>query len=1104
MPVFGDYSTIGEPVAVTDERGHVSTVWQARLNDSGDGRLYAVKVYSPRKRSSRHTEAEGQLGHDRGLEFIEGVKELKRAQGDAPNSLVPVHAFGIAPEGAWYVTDFYPRSLKTLINLRVQADGDALQHLISSLVAACLALKRSRGFSHGNLKTSNIFLVGKPRPLRKTPLHVSDPFPTSSYQLAQLDAADRQAAGELLAQTAEAQDLRAIGELILQLVEGRLIAGSYEYDYPVARSAAWDQLGRDGEKWRALCNRLLDPQLSVESINLGTLANEFQPSAGGGKALMIAGGVVAACLVLGGIFGLIKWSKSRGEANYRAALESATHEFEESTNGTADVDSGSKHLLEAKRQIDIAATSKLAEPRAHELQQEIENQLSKRIALFVDTGQQDLTNGVIDAAQDSVNKALALDPGNFNAKSLLAEIADEKEYRRQVDAARAQLDNKDYSGVLSGSENIRKKWPNLTRAKQTELQQLESRANEAMRNSSAADKEASYQQSMQAASNALAQAQTDLNSGDFPSAASGINSAKTACDTARKFATQPELSSVGSIETALNTLSAKVRQGFDADQQRETSFFNAMKDITNAWSLAQSAFDGANYPTAQNQVRSARTACDTARKYALKPELARVDEIEVVIKALEGKLQDRVKIEQNRAEGFAKAMQDVTNAWARAQSDSDNYNYPVALDDIGSAESACEDARKIAEPSELSRVESVESALRGLKTSVQNAVATEQQRAVNFTKNMEAATNAWARAEGAFNSTNYSAASNEINNAKSACDAARKIGLKSELSRVDDLEKGIKALESKVGQIVADERQRETSFVNAMQQATNSWARAQSNLDGKDFAGALNEIAAASGSSTAARKVASSTELARVNDMDKVLTALAARVRTAKRDHDYQAADGFYIAGNYSQALTVCTNYTGDANFDGLVTSMNRETGDFLTRSNQLAKGDYSFIDGLEKAAYAKKPLFQNLLTAASTENRELTRMQAFKNQTNWSALQAEWNTQASQGYLQKQPFNEIRTWLAANDPINYWNHILDQYSVMFKLRPPRKDLVGPDGKQVQPLDGDLDDQDLKKVEDFITGIRNQYASAKRLDAAHSDQFDKLIRKIQHWNNRGG
>src|ERR1041385_2720068 len=222
MPIFGEYETLGEPVAISEERGHVSTVWQARKT-GGDNRLYAVKCYAPRARQPKPGE-EGELDKDRGIEFLEAIKQLKKAQSEGGRCLCPVHALGIAPEGAWYVTDFYPgRTLREWISKRGRVDSDAIKQVVYSCAVGCLALKRSRGYSHGNLKATNVFLVGTPRPLRKRPLHLGDPYPASTAQMANLDAEDRRAVTDLLAQTAALQDLRAIGELILQLVEGRLV-----------------------------------------------------------------------------------------------------------------------------------------------------------------------------------------------------------------------------------------------------------------------------------------------------------------------------------------------------------------------------------------------------------------------------------------------------------------------------------------------------------------------------------------------------------------------------------------------------------------------------------------------------------------------------------------------------------------------------------------------------------------------------------------------------------------------------------------------------------------------------------------------------------------
>src|SRR5438105_3093097 len=148
MPVFGEYQTLGEPIAVTEERGHSSTVWQARKS-GGDNRLYAVKCYAPRRKKTT-SEADEPLDKDRGLEFLEAIKQLKKAQQEGGRCLSPVHALGVAPEGAWYVTDFYPgRTLREWVTIKGRVDNGALRHVVHSMVLGCLALKRSRGYSHG-------------------------------------------------------------------------------------------------------------------------------------------------------------------------------------------------------------------------------------------------------------------------------------------------------------------------------------------------------------------------------------------------------------------------------------------------------------------------------------------------------------------------------------------------------------------------------------------------------------------------------------------------------------------------------------------------------------------------------------------------------------------------------------------------------------------------------------------------------------------------------------------------------------------------------------------------------------------------------------------
>ena len=93
-------------------------------------------------------------------------------------------------------------------------DSAALQQVVHSIVGVCLALKRARGYSHGNLKPANVLLVGeKKRPLRRTPLHLADAYPASPLQLARLARDDRRVVDELLSKVMEVQDLRGVGRI---------------------------------------------------------------------------------------------------------------------------------------------------------------------------------------------------------------------------------------------------------------------------------------------------------------------------------------------------------------------------------------------------------------------------------------------------------------------------------------------------------------------------------------------------------------------------------------------------------------------------------------------------------------------------------------------------------------------------------------------------------------------------------------------------------------------------------------------------------------------------------------------------------------------------
>lgn len=148
MPTFGDYETVGEPLAVINLQGHSSTVWKVQKHGAPTGTgarvEWVVKCYSPHRKSQAGGD-EQSLNRDRGLEFLEGIKQLKKVQSEGGRHLTPIHDLGISPEGVWYVTDHYPRSsLQALIGRRAKVDGAALKQIIRCIVAGCLVLKLAR------------------------------------------------------------------------------------------------------------------------------------------------------------------------------------------------------------------------------------------------------------------------------------------------------------------------------------------------------------------------------------------------------------------------------------------------------------------------------------------------------------------------------------------------------------------------------------------------------------------------------------------------------------------------------------------------------------------------------------------------------------------------------------------------------------------------------------------------------------------------------------------------------------------------------------------------------------------------------------------------
>ena len=276
MPVFGDYETIGGPWFMSGRRRQTRSYWQATNRVLQDGRVYFIKsiaVPGPESspESAQERTAQGPPVADLGPDFFESVTRLKAAYRAHPDTLAPIHAFGRTDTEVWYATDLYPRnSLSEFEPSPADISHRTLEHVVSCVARGCLALQQATGRSHGNLNASNVLLDGEPGPLRRTRLRLIDPAGSAPKGIQGWPAADVRTATEV-------RDLRGIGEIILELVESNPIDGPEDYTLPIEHSAPWGALGKNSQRWLDLCNRLLDPDLSLEEMSLESLAKDMRP-----------------------------------------------------------------------------------------------------------------------------------------------------------------------------------------------------------------------------------------------------------------------------------------------------------------------------------------------------------------------------------------------------------------------------------------------------------------------------------------------------------------------------------------------------------------------------------------------------------------------------------------------------------------------------------------------------------------------------------------------------------------------------------------------------------------------------------------------------------
>jgi hypothetical protein len=280
MALFGSFET--EREVYSDP---IYRVYSARR--SGEPKVdYALKVFSIQQ-IGFEPEAAQDLAPL--LVDIEGSRLQSievQAQGAATSKCIaPVFEKGHDERGVWYATRFYHRSVNKIIIGKVALTRDAVLHVIRSIAQGALDLKRTCGRSHGDILPTNV-QISRSEKLAESEVVISDPLP----------------GGESDAISFEINDLRRIGRILLQLVQQRAIGNDEDLILPILTSAHWTNLfGKDADTWLGLCNRLLDPNLSLEDMTLERLVTEldglhpktsFSPK----LAFSVAAGVL--CLVL--------------------------------------------------------------------------------------------------------------------------------------------------------------------------------------------------------------------------------------------------------------------------------------------------------------------------------------------------------------------------------------------------------------------------------------------------------------------------------------------------------------------------------------------------------------------------------------------------------------------------------------------------------------------------------------------------------------------------------------------------------------------------------------------------------------------------------------
>lgn len=273
MARFGRFESVREL-----HRTGLTAVYSGREADAREEK-YALKVFQP---SSFVLEEEKAAAESRG--FLESARVQQRVASTGAGHWAPIHECGSSPDGTFYATDRYDRSLQQLIDGRIKLSSPVLHRIVESITKGLMELQNECGRPHGNLKAANVLITDAPE-ASQTRIVLSDP---SSQEHIDSEASWN-------------RDLRAIAEFIYELITHRPTPAVDGWQVP--ESAEWAKLGKQADAWRNLCNLLLGASVKSGIITLETAVEELEKlrevkSLFSTRRLIAAGLIFVACIAV--------------------------------------------------------------------------------------------------------------------------------------------------------------------------------------------------------------------------------------------------------------------------------------------------------------------------------------------------------------------------------------------------------------------------------------------------------------------------------------------------------------------------------------------------------------------------------------------------------------------------------------------------------------------------------------------------------------------------------------------------------------------------------------------------------------------------------------